>query len=156
MKLKISKELLRWTQFIANISVIIGVVLIIISYLHDQISQNTLVQTTVNSCMSRFTELRPKLSQIKDFRTDTSTVINSYLDLCEEELFYIQHDIIPQEIAEDWVSGMQNFLKKYNYDPEMYKTYHRINAGFGYKNIYEVNIEKTKSFIKAVKEYKKE
>lgn len=151
------KKLNEYTQFVANICVILGVFIVVIEFYDFKNSKKSLHQNAITSCMTRFTELRPKLKNINSFDNDTSIIIQQYLDLSEEELFYIQHDIVPEEVAVDWVSGIIRFLKSKDYEKNMnkyYSSYHRINNGFGVIGD-GFTQEETLNFINRIKKYKK-
>ena len=74
-------------------------------------------------------------------------VLSQYLDLVNEELFYFQHKYLPNEISNEWIDGMidflpitnsksevlnENFCIKYlsEYREEMFKNYPRIKHAF--------------------------
>jgi hypothetical protein len=61
----------------------------------------------VSNCVARFQALLPSLDsqglcEPKDVR--------AYLDLCNEELFYVKHRYVPEEVALEWIDGMLQML----------------------------------------------
>ncbi len=40
----------------------------------------------------------------------------SYIDLCNEELFYYQMEYVPDQIMDEWIDGMLSYLPLYDRD----------------------------------------
>lgn len=47
-------------------------------------------------------------------REATSAVVARYVDLVNEEIFYMQHKYLPDEICLEWIDGIIDFLPVYH------------------------------------------
>ena len=106
------------------------------------INRKQLHLSTINYCISNFRSLKGLDQNCTD-----KIVLSQYLDLVNEELFYFQHKYLPNEISNEWIDGMidflpitnsksevlnENFCIKYlsDYREEMFKNYPRIKHAF--------------------------
>ena len=61
---------------------------------------------TIDKCISDYRELYHKYEE----KYDNPNFLGQYLDLVNEELFYIEKDYLPMEVAEEWIDGMIDYL----------------------------------------------
>jgi hypothetical protein len=89
-------------ETIAQLATIIGVLSLIAALYAWRQSRDTFHQAVIVSCTNRFQKLSPSLQLDKL----SSNVIQQYLELCNEELFYFEKRYLPQPVIDEWVEGM--------------------------------------------------
>ena len=112
-------------------------------------SQKQLNFAVIVSCTERFQKIMPQLkSQDADER---QRAIKAYVDLCNEELFYIKHNYLPEEIVNEWLDGMIYYLPHFRngenlnnsehclkeIDAKMLEEYPQIQKAFEVNNDFE-------------------
>lgn len=75
---------------------------------------------TIRYCVTKFQEL-----QVNN-QSDIS-VLEKYLDLCNEELFYIKNGYLPKAVAYDWLDGLLDFMPIW-YNDEVVNEKHISNS----------------------------
>lgn len=73
-----------------------------------QLSRKQLSFSAITNCTARFQAVLPELRS-----SDVSIKIDAvrrYVDLCNEQAFYIKHKYVPDEIADEWLEGMIYYL----------------------------------------------
>jgi len=78
---------------------------IVFAVVQININRKQLFFSTITKCISDFRNLGELNRQITD-----SLIINRYVDLTNEELFYFQHKYIPKDITKEWIDGMIDFI----------------------------------------------
>lgn len=78
---------------------------IVFAVVQIKINRKQLFLSTITKCISDFRNLG-ELNQ----QTTDSLIINRYVDLTNEELFYFQHKYIPKVITKEWIDGMIDFI----------------------------------------------
>ena len=78
---------------------------IVFAGIQININRKQLYLSTITKCVSDFRNL----GEINRQTTD-SLIINRYIDLTNEELFYFQHNYIPKIIMKEWIDGMIDFI----------------------------------------------
>lgn len=69
------------------------------------INRKQLYLSTISKCIDDYRNLG-------ELQQDTSDakVINRYIDLTNEELFYFQHNYMPKVVSKEWIEGMIDFM----------------------------------------------
>lgn len=83
-----------------------GVIIVVVQYL---LTKKQLHQATIARCIDTFRNM-----ENIDSTTTERALLKKYIDLVNEELFYIQHGYIPDEIALEWIDGMLDILPVYS------------------------------------------
>jgi hypothetical protein len=89
-------------ETVSQLATIIGVLSLIGALYAWRQSRDTFHQAVIVSCTNRFQKLSPSL-QLDKLSSD---VIQQYLELCNEELFYFEKQYLPQPVIDEWVEGM--------------------------------------------------
>ena len=79
-----------------------------------QLSRKQLNFSAITSCTARFQAALPELRS-----SDVSVkiaAVRRYVDLCNEQAFYIKHKYVPDEIADEWLEGMIYYLPHFKND----------------------------------------
>jgi hypothetical protein len=74
-----------------------------------RINRKQLYVSTITKCINDYRAF----GRLKQDERDFSTV-SKYVDLVNEELFYIQFNYIPKEVAKEWIDGMLDFMPLIN------------------------------------------
>lgn len=91
------------SNFLANLATIIALPGILISYI---ISKKQIHFSTIEKCINDYRQLYHKYED----KYDNPKFLGQYLDLVNEELFYIEKGYLPKEVAEEWIDGMIDYL----------------------------------------------
>ena len=91
---------------IQTIATVLGALSLAITATAYLLSRKNLNFSVMLACIERFQALLPALRSGEISEEDTI----KYIDLCNEELFYIQHKYIHEEVALEWIEGMAEFL----------------------------------------------
>lgn len=98
------------------------------------LTRKQLYLTTITNCVKEFRKI-PHFNR----ETTDEKIILSYLDLTNEELFYIQNKYTPHVVAMEWMDGIINFLP-------LMKERSIINADYCIKILVDEYIEKMHTF----------
>ena len=108
----------RVFNLISSISVTIGVVGILITYLSREDTVKNNQYNVVNGLMLRYSDLLPKLLEIEEgtIQEDRTRklILLQYYNLSEEQLNYIGKGLIPQGIDEIWINGIKEQIKTFH------------------------------------------
>lgn len=91
---------------IQTIATVVGALSLVVATTAYLLSRKNLNFSVMLACIERFQALLPALRSVETTEEDTLR----YIDLCNEELFYIQHRYIHDEVALEWIEGMAEFL----------------------------------------------
>jgi hypothetical protein len=78
---------------------------IVFAVIQIKINKKQLFLSTITKCISDFRNLGELNRQTKN-----ADIINRFIDLTNEELFYFQHKYIPKVIRKEWIDGMIDFI----------------------------------------------
>jgi hypothetical protein len=78
---------------------------IVFAAIQIKINRKQLYLSTITKCIADFRKLG-----ILNKDTKKLKIIDNYVDLTNEELFYIQHKYIPKTVAKEWIDGMIDFI----------------------------------------------
>ena len=78
---------------------------IVFAVVQIRINKKQLFLSTITKCVSDFRNLGELNRQTVD-----TIIINRYVDLTNEELFYFEHNYIPKDIMKEWIDGMIDFI----------------------------------------------
>lgn len=78
---------------------------IVFAVVQIKINEKQLFLSTITKCIADFRNLGELNRQTTD-----PVIINRYVDLTNEELFYFQHNYIPKDIMKEWIDGMIDFM----------------------------------------------
>lgn len=78
---------------------------IVFAAIQIKINRKQLFLSTITKCVSDFRELGQLSKDTKD-----THILNKYVDLTNEELFYFQHKYIPKDVSKEWIDGMIDFM----------------------------------------------
>ena len=87
---------------------IIGFIAIFYAIRTFRVTNNQFQFDVMLSCIERFQKLVPTLD------IENPDTIQKYVDLCNEELFYITNDYLPKEVVREWLDGMIQELPHIN------------------------------------------
>jgi hypothetical protein len=94
-------ELKQYVELIASIVNSIAIVFLVYSYL---ISKKQIHFSTIEKCIRDFRSL-------ENLNINSShSEVKSYIELVNEELFYIENGFLPNSVAIEWIDGMIDFL----------------------------------------------
>lgn len=82
---------------------------VIFTFYQLKVNQKQLHLSTITKCIIDFRNLG-----ILTKETNDPVVLNHYIDLTNEELFYFQHKYIPEEVSKEWIDGMISFMPMTN------------------------------------------
>lgn len=139
----------EWLSLIIN-TALVGVAFLAVRQIN--INRKQFHLTTLDHCISDFRNIKG-LNRL----TEDEEVISRYVDLCNEELFYFQHQYVPAEVAIEWTEGMIDFLPVTNPKKEIlnaayciqnlaqqrktfFKDYPRIRHAFEVKDNYDMQV----------------
>jgi len=88
----------------------LGIITIIITYWQTILNKKVLYLTVMERCINRFTEVYPNLLE----PLVQEPTFRSYIELTNEELFYISKRYLAKEVALEWIDGMLTFIPVYN------------------------------------------
>lgn len=150
-------NMLKTLSYIANIVLVLG---LLIAYNDFRTSRMYMQQSAVTSCMERYSSMLEDVEKLKSSELAvTSVEYRNYLNLTSEELFYIQHNMIPEEISYDWMAGILKALYETNYKEFQNnhdQSYSRINYAVGLKGEHTIEINWTEELVKSPDYLRKE
>jgi len=120
--IKIIIPYLETINLVVSIIGFSSIIIAILSY-RETIAHNLFNKRKTNfdvifNCTNRFQLIMQDIGKIRDDNQSKKTIksyelkslLISYLELCEEELYHIEKGIIPEEIEESWKSAMIQYL----------------------------------------------
>ena len=132
---------------------LIGLASIIVGIYSYSISQKSLNLSVLQSCITRFQTLAEELNGEKP----DPNIIEKYIELVNEELFYMANGYLPKEVQMEWLDGIINYIPLYsesetgsieNINPsriaqeienkKLLGNYYRIQSAFTIKNISQI------------------
>lgn len=90
-------------EFISYIVTSMSLAAIYFSYFH---SKKQIHFAAIEKCIRDYRELYNKY----DEKYENPQFLDEYLDLVNEELFYMESGYLPKKVAEEWVDGMIDYL----------------------------------------------
>ncbi len=96
---------------IATVATAIGVWF---AFSQSRTNQKQLHLATLNRCINEF---RNYAGILKD--NEDTVALSKYVDLVNEELFYMKYDYLPKEVAYEWIDGMIDFIPITNKNEEV-------------------------------------
>jgi hypothetical protein len=93
-------------DLVQTLAALIGSVSLFIAAVAYFVSRKALQFNVMISCIGRFQALLPSLDSDEVAEQD----VLRYMDLCNEELFYFEHEYLRREVALEWIEGMIKFL----------------------------------------------
>lgn len=98
-----------YVDVVADIFSIIGIIGLILFFLDFRRNSKKTQFEIISSCVQRFHNIAIKLGD----KSDDYDII-AYLELVNEELFYFENKMLPYLVAEEWISGMIDYLPIFN------------------------------------------
>jgi len=95
------------SSFLADIATIIALLGIVYAYFF---SRKQIHFSTIEKCINDYRQLYHKYED----QYDNPKFLGQYLDLVNEELFYIEKGYLPKEVSEEWIDGMIDYLPFFN------------------------------------------
>lgn len=90
-------------EFVSFVVTSLSLSAIYFSYFH---SKKQIHFTTIEKCINDYRSLYHKYEE----KYNNPKFLDQYLDLVNEELFYIENGYLPKEVAEEWIDGMIDYL----------------------------------------------
>lgn len=115
----------------------LGVIIVVVQYL---LTKKQLHQATIARCIDAFRDFGNV-----DSETSESGALKKYIDLVNEELFYIQHQYIPKDIAIEWIDGMLDMIPLYSVNGDLLKLKFTNQNFIKQKDYYFVNFPRIKN-----------
>jgi len=100
----------HWKDLIEVFVWIFGTIAIVYGFRQYRMGKKQFQFDVMISCIERYQELVPELVQKRSAFKGETTVINKYIDLCNEELFYFKNGYLPEEVVVEWLDGMIDIL----------------------------------------------
>ena len=86
---------------------------------------------SIEKCINDYRQLYHKYED----KYDNPKFLGQYLDLVNEELFYIEKGYLPKEVAEEWIDGMIDYLPfLYNSELIPSKKFNEFHTSVNVKN----------------------
>jgi hypothetical protein len=99
-------------DIIGVISCIVAIVAAAVAVYAYLLNRNQFRFAVMISCIDRFQKIIPGVrSRIEQ---DREKAVRQYIDLCNEELFYFQKNYLPDEVIDEWLDGMIQYLPHFN------------------------------------------
>ncbi len=125
-------------EFVSYIVTSFSLAAIYFTYFH---SKKQMHFATIEKCINDYRLLYDKY----DDKYVNLKFLREYLDLVNEELFYIENDYLPKAVAEEWIDGMIDYLPFINIKnfvtsnkfPQLDTEENTENALFSYPRIYK-------------------
>jgi len=102
---------MNW-PLLANIATVISSLAIIVAVTQLIINRKQLYRFTAARCIDKFRDL-------ENLKTGKEEDVLKYVDLVNEELFYMQHSYIPNVVSREWLDGMLDYLPVHNHRGEI-------------------------------------
>lgn len=167
----ILKDILEIAYYIFAIIGSLSIIVFILSYSK---SRKDLNHNILTGCNKRYQDI---LKQDPDWENPKSHILQQYLDLCSDELFYQDKKYIGDNIINDWLDGMisylphlidgENYNKKCKWfelerNKDIYQNYNRVITTFSFTSESEYDVfansfdsEKYKLLLKKLNDYSK-
>jgi hypothetical protein len=84
---------------------LITVLSLVFVVLQIRINRQQLYLSTISKCIDDFRRLEDLTRSTAD-----KSLVRKYVDLVNEELFYFQHNYIPNDVAREWIDGMIDYM----------------------------------------------
>jgi hypothetical protein len=97
-------------DIIIKIVTVLGILTLVYAHRDSILGKKVLNLNVMEHCVHRFTDLLPNLND----PSINDTILKSYVDLSNEELFYISKKYLTEEVALEWIDGMIDFIPLYN------------------------------------------
>lgn len=94
-------------DFVEMLSIAVGAGALVLTATMYALSRKQLNFEVMVSCITRYQNLALALSA--DDPADD--VVSRYIDLCNEQLFYFQHDYLPDPVVSEWIEGMTRHIE---------------------------------------------
>jgi hypothetical protein len=104
------EKVITITGFISNLATIVGIAALVYTYRDTILGKKALNLDVMVYCINRFTALVSELNNPKI----SEDALKSYIELTNEELFYISKKYLADEVALEWIDGMIEFIPLYN------------------------------------------
>ena len=104
-----------YMELFSNIATIIGVAALLYANRDAILNKKVLNLNVMENCIIRFTAIYPQLLK----PAVDEDVLRSYIDLTNEELFYISKKYLTKEVALEWIDGMLTFIPIYNRNAQL-------------------------------------
>ena len=121
---------------IGSLSFITLLILNLIS-IRNIVKSNNYSNEVVGMCMDKYSKISSDLRSYNfDSKTDSinkNNLIYQYLDISNEELFYIRNGVVSPEVSQDWLTGMIKQIKKFKIEKNfqnIFDEYPRMSATF--------------------------
>jgi len=138
---------------------ILGFIAIIVATSTYFVHRNQLNFEVITSCVARFQEIVAGMES--DDGGEKERAKKQYVDLCNEQLFYFSNGYITDEIAEEWLDGMIDFLPQIDGDtgkahresrekpiePDLLKDYPRIKTAFTVDEPYDLESKEERDVL---------
>ncbi|MBP6576507.1 MAG: hypothetical protein KA232_04740 [Chryseobacterium sp.] len=120
--------LIRFSSFFSDIATIFALFGIVYAYFF---SRKQIHFSTIEKCINDYRQLYHKYED----KYDNPKFLGQYLDLVNEELFYIEKGYLPKEVAEEWIDGMIDYLPfLYNSELIPSKKFNEFHTSVNVKN----------------------
>lgn len=99
-------------EYAFDVTKIIGIITVIVAVYQLGLNRKKLNFDVIESCISRFKEIQLILDEAKkqNDKEKISYALDQYVQLVNEELFYMANDYIPYEVSKEWVDGMIDYM----------------------------------------------
>lgn len=118
-----------WKEIINTILIGLSTIAILFAAISYKLNLKQHYFTVINNSINKFQDLF-----ITENKLNTEQKLK-YLDLVNEQLFYIENYYIPSDVATEWIDGMIDFLPVYDKNMGEIKTNPESKFGSSYENL---------------------
>ena len=137
-------------QLLAYTAQILGGISISVAALTYLVHRNQLNFDVITTCTERFQRIMTRMESHNKGERDKAK--KEYVDLCNEQLFYFRRKYLPDEVVEEWLDGMIDYIPQLNtscdihpesparkIEPHLLKEYPRVRKAFTVVEPYELD-----------------
>lgn len=133
------KDVVEVLAYLVQLVAALALITAILTYLAHR---NQLRFDVITNCVERFQKIVPNMESAD--AQEAKRAKRQYVDLCNEQLFYFGEKYLPDEVVEEWLDGMIDYLPQLDgegkahlkswrngmTEPKMLKGYPRIEDAF--------------------------
>jgi hypothetical protein len=141
------KDVVEVLAYLVQLVAALALITAIFTYLAHR---NQLRFDVITNCVERFQEIIPNMGSTDAQEAERAK--RRYVDLCNEQLFYFGEKYLPDEVVEEWLDGMIDYLPQLDregkahpqswqnrmVEPELLDGYPRIETAFTVDEPYDL------------------
>jgi hypothetical protein len=96
-------------EVLAYLFQLLAAVTVLVAIRTYRTHRNQLSFDVITNCIVRFQDVLPSMMQDED-PVEKKRAKTQYVDLCNEQIFYFREKYLPDEVADEWLDGMIDYL----------------------------------------------